>query len=122
MADLKQDYDAAVKRLHDRHDVMAEMADVTTDYRANIFSEKAEKTSPLRESVPTQSIAARIADLAKQVAEVAMRLSEARSRHREVSDQRSKCETLFAQVSEELVSALNEHRAGPPEGVRGRAP
>lgn len=62
-----------------------------------------------------QPIADRIADLSKQVAEAAMRLSEARSRHREVSDQRSKSEVEFAQVADDLLRAIHEHREGTPE-------
>jgi hypothetical protein len=100
---LKDDYEAAVKRLHDRHDVLAEGPSRPGDLR-----------------VPPQSIAARIADLAQQVAEAAHALDDARGRARAASAQRSDCEAVFAKVSEALLCAIAEHREGPPENVPER--
>jgi hypothetical protein len=67
--------------------------------------------------VPTQPIAARIATLAQQVTEAAQMLVEARTRHYEANIRRSKCEAEFAQVTEALMHAINEHREGTPENV-----
>jgi hypothetical protein len=100
------------------------VAELTTkDYMADLkqqrerYGEPAEGPSLLRDRVTTQPIAARISDLATQVADAAHRLEEARVQSRLAGEQRSKCEVLFAQASEALMQAINEHREGTPENV-----
>jgi hypothetical protein len=100
------------------------VAELTTkDYVADLkqqrerYGETAEEPSGLRNRVPTQPIAAKIATLAQQVTEAGQMLSEARSRHFEAAAHRSKCEAAFAQVTEALIHAINEHREGTPENV-----
>jgi hypothetical protein len=100
VTDLKDDYGAAVKRLYDRHDVMAEGPGRPGDLR-----------------VRTQSIAAKIATLAQKATEAADLLEEARVRHHTASGHRSKCEAAFAEAAAGLIQALNEHREGTPENV-----
>ena len=103
MADIKSAY-----REHE-----TEMERMRARYGADAEG-PSDKTSPVPEALP-----ARIARLAKEIAEAGERLAGARVGYEKAARARAECEARFTQLSEQLMQAMHEHREGMPEGVLG---
>jgi uncharacterized protein YqgV (UPF0045/DUF77 family) len=105
MVDLRSDYDSeqGSKRMRDPYGETAEVPRTPIGVTAGMLK--------------GQPIAARIADLSKQVAEAAHMLSEARTQYERAALTKSKLEMEFSRVAEAMTQAINEHREGTPETV-----
>lgn len=80
--------------------------------------ERADSGSFESKGVPVErSITERIAHFGKQAEEASHQLQEARVAYRRAEELKAKCEARFADVTEQLIRALHEHREGTPEGV-----
>lgn len=69
-----------------------------------------------------EALPSRIARLAKEVTVAAELLAGVRSSHETATRLRHEHEARFAALSDQLVQAIHEHRAGTPEGVPEQQP
>ena len=74
-------------------------------------------TNRIGTATPLMPVAGRIAELAQRVTEAGHMLAEARAQYRAAREQQAKCEAGFAQISNDLLQVISEHREGTPEGV-----
>jgi len=65
---------------------------------------------------PLKPVAARIEDLARQLADVANALTAARRDYDAASQAKAAAGAAFSALSEQLLTVIQEHREGTPEG------
>jgi hypothetical protein len=104
----KRAYEDEVKRMRSQ---FGEQAEIPNDpYSGHLHVSVGPGT-------PVMTVPARISELAKQAAEAAHMLAEARSQYAQTQRHLEKCKAGFIQVSEALLGAIHEHREGTPENV-----
>lgn len=99
MATLRE-YEAEKQRMYDQYGQDAEMP--------NTLRETAVIPVPVVE---------RIADLARDVAEAAKALQDARHQYTQAAGIKGEREAVYAKVTSRLIEALHEFQEGTPEGV-----
>lgn len=64
-----------------------------------------------------EAVTARIARLAKEVADAGQQLDGARTTYDKAARNKDECQGRFVSLADELMQAIHEHREGAPEGV-----
>ncbi len=63
------------------------------------------------------TVAARIEDLANQIASAGHQVTEARQAYEQAARGRAQAETRFSELATALLAAIHEHREGTPENM-----
>ena len=113
MADPMTAYQKEVKRMHDTYGRDAEIPHPPTTGVPGPWNTRNVAGAP----IGRPPIAARIEDLANQIAIAGHQVSETRQAYERASIERSKAESRFADLANALVQTIHEHREGTPENV-----
>ncbi len=113
MADPMAAYEAEVKRMHATYGPQAEVPHPPRTPTGLLSGVTTVGGVPLSR----QPVAARIEDLANQIASAGHQVTEARQAYEQAARARAQAETRFAELATALLAAIHEHREGTPENV-----